>query len=190
MKTIILEGTSTSGKTVLAQKLFKIFVRDNWSCKIIGENRTLLPILENSDTRISLDYLLKVVQKAYAGDEKIVIFDRLHLTSLAITDDAMSNFARLEKKIEAHYPLLVFLKIKESEIPARIFGSMQHRNSSWIEYVNKKGDETAIIEHYIETQRKMYKFFCQSDLPKLEYDTTEEDFTKIAEDIAKKVVKK
>lgn len=189
MKTIILEGSSASGKTTVAKLLRNIINKEKKSVYIAEEDQTLMPILSNRDYKISLNHLIKVIRSAYKNPVDYVIFDRLHLTASAITSSPMKDYEKIEKLLLTKDPVLVLLKIREKEIPQRIRESIKYRGPSWGEYVNKKGSESQINAHYIEAQRKVFKQYRSSQLPKMEFDTTEKNFDFIAEKIAEKVLK-
>lgn len=186
MKTIILEGTSTSGKTTLANKLADIFKSNGLKCLIVGENDTIMPILNTEDLDEHLAHLSELLGEVYKKKYDITIFDRLHLTSVARTNSTIQDFEDLEKVLLLYDPLVVFLHIDKLNIPNRIFKTLKHRGLSWAAHVNMIGSKKAIVQHYIETQEKIFQHFKSTKLPKIYYDTTTEEFNEIAREIAER----
>jgi deoxyadenosine/deoxycytidine kinase len=189
MKTIILEGSTASGKTTTAKLLADILIKKNKTVLVVSENKTLMPILSNRDRKISLDHLKKIIMSALDKPTEYLIFDRLHLTASAITSSSISEYQEIEKQLLLHNPLLILLTINEDEIPQRIRESIKYRGPSWERYVNKKGNELQINVHYIEAQKKVLKQYQDSLLPKIEFDTTGKNFDLIAQKIAGKILK-
>lgn len=56
MKILLLEGIPTSGKTTLSRQIAKIL--DKQKIEIIDENTTWMPLIDNKNPQIALDFLL------------------------------------------------------------------------------------------------------------------------------------
>jgi thymidylate kinase len=188
MKIIVLEGSSASGKTTTAKLLLDALTKKGKSARVIEEDLTLMPILNNRDSKISLDHLMRVIKTAFEGKFDFIIFDRLHLTASAITASNLSEYFKIEDELLNYHPLLVLLTIPQNQIPKRIRESIKFRNASWGEYVRKKGSDQEINEHYIEAQKKVIKQFKDSGLPKIQFDTSDKNYGVIAGEIIKKVL--
>lgn len=182
MKIIILEGIATSGKTSVKNKLIEIFIEKGVSFSVIEENKTLMPILDNKDRQVSIDFLKKVISEAFREEKDYLIFDRLFFTHIFRTNSSVEDFKEIEKMIQAQ-SLLVFLHIDESEIPERINKAREHREKSWGEYLAKKGNDEEIYQYYINQQRVLLDFLKETSLNYKIYDSTGLDFSKIAKDI-------
>ncbi len=183
MKIIILEGTSASGKTTLANKLANICAKKNLNCKLVDEGQTLMPVLGKFEPEIFLDHLTKLVKDVFSEEYDVVIFDRLHLTAMAISNSTVEKYKELEKILLQHNPTIVFLKIDEKEIPERIANAAKHRDSAWRSHLATHGSKKEINQHYIGTQRKLLEHLESSSLPKIIFDSTEQNYDKIAEEI-------
>lgn len=187
MKTIVIEGLSTSGKTTIAKKIAELCHDQNLDCKIIDENTTLMPILKNREPKVSSDHILGVLNDAYKENHDLVVFDRLHLTSIAITDSSIEEFDEIEKILKAHETLLVFLEIDEDKIESRIFDSIEYRGEWWREHLAKKGDRSDVMKHYLESQKKLFIQLEKTKLPKMIFNTTEENYDEIVKEVFEKV---
>jgi thymidylate kinase len=186
MKVIILEGIATSGKTSVKNKLVEILAARQENFSIINEEESLLPILNNTDRKISIALLKKIISEALNSDKKIIIFDRLFFTHIFKTGSSVEEFKEIENMLVS-CSLLVFLKIDESKIPERIERARQHREKEWVEYVNKKGNNEEIFQYYINQQRLLLELINQTSLNYKIYDTTDMDFDDIANDILKTI---
>lgn len=221
MKTIILEGSSASGKTRTARKLVEICDKKNLNCLMVEESETLMPILHNRDEEVALEHILGILDEVYGqkrdqtsdklrdsstslrfarndtekhryvrNDAKIqydiVIFDRLHLTPIAICKSSVAKFKEVEDELVKFNPVLIFLEMSEAKIPERVLDSIKYRSPSWGEYVHRKGSKEEIIEHYTLAQRKLQKLVKETKLPKIIFDSTDENFDRIAQEIASK----
>lgn len=187
-----------------------LFEEKNLSCLLVEEDQTLMPILHNRDEKVALEHILGILDEVYGqkrdqtsgklrdsstslrfarNDTEIqydvVIFDRLHLTPIAICESSIAKFKQVEDILLAQDPTLVFLTINEKDIERRIFESIKHRGPSWGEYVHRKGNRQQILAHYKEAQEKLLKLTLQTSLPLLCFDTTDEDFDLIATEIAR-----
>lgn len=187
MKAIILEGIATSGKTSVKNKLAEILTAKKEDFLIINEEESLLPILDNTDRKISIDLLKKIISKALASDKKIVIFDRLFFTHIFKTSSSVKDFKEIEDMLVG-CSFLAFLKIDESKIPERIELARQHRDKDWIEYVNKKGSDEEIFQYYINQQESLLELLDQTSLNYKIYDTSGMNFNDIAGDILKNTI--
>lgn len=187
MKTIVIEGLSTSGKTTIANKIAKLCGERKIDCKIIDENTTLMPILQNRDPKVSSDHILGILKKAYSECHDLVIFDRLHLTSIAITDSSIDDFDEIENILKEHETMLVFLEIDEDKIESRIFNSIEYRGEWWREHLAKKGDRADVMKHYLDSQKKLFVQLERTKLSKMIFNTSSENYDDIAQEVFKKV---
>jgi thymidylate kinase len=72
MKIIILEGIATSGKTSIIKYISEFFGQNNYSFTVIGEDKTLMPILHNQDKQVSIDLLKLVINQALVEDKEFI----------------------------------------------------------------------------------------------------------------------
>jgi len=173
---IILEGISTSGKTTLKEKLCDNFDRRKLKYCAIGEEATLMPILENADKEVALDLLNKIISDSLNQEADIIIFDRLYFTHIFRTNSAISDFASIENLLVAHDSLLILLAIEKTEIKNRILGAMEHRDKDWVDFVKRKGSNAEIIEYYSNQQDKLIELAKKSKVKSLILDTTKLNF--------------
>jgi thymidylate kinase len=183
MKTIVIEGLSTSGKTTIANKVASLCEGKNLDCRIIDENTTLMPILQNRDPKVSSDHILSILKQAYSENHDLVIFDRLHLTSIAITDSSIDDFDEIEDILKKHETILVFLEIDEDKIESRIFDSLEYRGEWWREHLAKKGDRADVMKHYRDSQKKLFVQLKRTKLSKMIFNTTSEKYDDIAKEV-------
>jgi thymidylate kinase len=189
MKIIILEGIATSGKTSIIKYISEFFGQNNYSFTVIGEDKTLMPILHNQDKQVSIELLKLVINQALAEDREFIVFDRLFFTHIFRTDSKYSEFREIEQIIK-DYTILAFLKIDEDQIPTRIEYARHHRDKSWNEYISKKGNDEEIYQYYINQQRTLEKLLPQTELSYKIYNTTNLQFEEIAHDLVKNVFEK
>lgn len=188
MQTIILEGSSASGKTRTAKKLIEICQKKDKRCLLVEEKLTLMPIIGNRSAAVAKKHLLNLINETYNKEADLVIFDRLHLTPTAICQKDLKDFEKIELVLLKHNPLLVFLEIDEEKIPERIYDSINHRGPSWKLHIEQKGSRQKVVNHYIEAQRKLQKLINQTILPKVFFNTTSQDFDQIAQKLADMVL--
>ena len=189
MKIIILEGIASSGKTTVKNNLLSKFKKDKISCEVIGEEKTLMPILENTDRDISLNFLSNVLEKVLNQDKNVIIFDRLFFTHIFRTASKLSDFKNIENILLKHRVLLILLVIQEEKIAERIFGAMKHRDKKWEEYIRKKGNDKEIVDYYKKQQQFLLKLTKQSNIPHIIEDSTDLNFERIQKTILKKMSK-
>jgi len=79
--------------------------------------------------------------------------------------------------------LLVFLKIDEEQIPARIEYARQHRDKAWDDYIRTKGSNEEIYSYYINQQRILENLINATNLKYKVYNTTDLQFESIARDL-------
>jgi len=153
---------------------------------MIEESETLMPVLHNRDEEVALQHILEILKQVDDTQYDVVIFDRLHLTPIAITESSIEKFNEVERILVEKNATLVFLQIEEKDIERRIFESIKHRGPSWGEYVHKKGNRKQILAHYSKAQDKLLKLIKETNLPKIIFDTRDENFDRIAQEIARK----
>ena len=182
MKIIILEGIATSGKTSVKKELAEAFIEKGIKFSIIGEEETLMPILNNTDKQTSIDFLKQVIGKALLEEKDFIIFDRLYFAHIFKTKSSVNDFSEIENMLK-NLSFLVFLKIDESKIPERIEYARKHREKRWNEYVSKKGTDEEIYRYYINQQKRLLDLLKETSLKHKVYETTDMDFESIAKDI-------
>ena len=183
MRTLIFEGIASTGKTTIENELIKLLNANNISNTHISEDITLMPLLDNLDPKISIEFLNNILDKIYRQDDQIVIFDRLFFTHIIITNSNIETFKQIEDKLILFNPTLVFLKIEESKIPERIRWAMEHRDSKWLEHVRAKGTDEEIFAYYKNQQQKIASLVNQTSIPTITFNTTNLDFEKVAREI-------
>lgn len=187
MQTIILEGTSTAGKTTVANQLALIFKKKHLKPYIIDEAKTLLPLLKNPSPEIAKNILENLIKKLNKQKNDIVIFDRCHLSAAAVTQMPSKDFQTIERLIATMNPSIFFLEIDEAEILNRILNSVQHRGPSWGKNILTKGaNKNEIRDHYIQTQKKLDSFYEKSSFAKCKINSTEEKFQEYSNAIAQR----
>lgn len=183
MKIIILEGVATSGKTTLLNKLGQYFQAHGIKYKTVSEEATLMPILENEDKNVSLDLLQGILAEELRGEAEYLIFDRLYFTHVLKTGSTLADFMAVKRVLKEHDCLLVLLTLKEEVIGPRVAASMEHRDASWREFVERKGSPEDIASYYINQQRQLIALARQSSLRVAVYDTTDKQYDEIAEKV-------
>jgi thymidylate kinase len=183
MKTLILEGIATSGKSTIIKLLADALELSN-SVKIVPETETLMHIVDNTDRSVSIDYLTKLINKELENEYDIIIFDRLYLTHIFRTHSSMADFKVIEDKIRQFNPETIFLEIDEDSITSRVATASEHRDSEWKDYIYTKGETIDEIgSYYIQQQRNQLKLLKQSMLPYKIFNTTTHKYEKITEAI-------
>ncbi len=181
-KIIILEGIATSGKSTVIKYLSQLLDKSNLTFTIVGEDVTLMPILNNTEKEVSLDLLKRVINNAIQEGKDFIIFDRLFFTHIFRTNSEYGEFRQIEEMIQ-NSALLVFLKIDEEKIPVRIEYARQHRDKAWENYIRTKGSDEEIYQYYIDQQRILEKFINKTSLKYQVYNTTNLEFESIAQDL-------
>jgi thymidylate kinase len=185
-KIIILEGIATSGKSTVIKHLSQLLDKSNLTFTIVGEDITLMPILNNAEKTVSLDLLKREINNTIQEGKDLIIFDRLFFTHIFRTNSEYSEFREIEDMIQ-NSALLVFLKIDEEQIPARIQYARQHRDKAWDDYISKKGSDEEIYEYYINQQRILENLLSKTNLKYQVYNTTNLEFESIARDLLDRI---
>ncbi len=185
MKILILEGIATSGKTTIKNELEKYFSKKGLNYLVVEEDETLMPILHNTDKKISIAHLKKVIKKALAQKKDVLIFDRLYFTHIFRTKSSIHDFKSVENLLKKS-SLLIFLKIDKKRIEKRIFDAIKKR-PKWADYVHKKGNKKDIINYYTNQQELLLKLLKKSSIKHLIYNSTEQNPKNITKDIIDKL---
>jgi thymidylate kinase len=181
MKTIILEGIATSGKSTIINKV-EDAVKEVALLKVVPEEQSLMAILDNTDLKVSLEYLNRLLSEVYGKEYSLVIFDRLHLTHAFRTNSNIEDYANIEEQLLTHSSEIIFLKVQESAIADRVKQASEHRDPSWKEYLVTKGkDFDEIAGYYIKQQKRQIELLEQSRIPYRIFDMTEHDYASILE---------
>lgn len=112
----------------------------------------------------------------------MIIFDRLFFTHIFRTNSEYREFREIEDMIQSS-ALLVFLKIDEEKIPARIEYARQHRDKAWDEYISTKGSDEEVYDYYINQQRILENLLSKTNLKYQVYNTNNLDCESIAQDL-------
>lgn len=183
MKTIILEGIATSGKSTIIGKIEQAS-KNKTLLKVVPEEQTLMAIVDNKDLAISIKYLNNLLPKVYDREYDLVIFDRLHLTHAFRTKSSIEDYASIEEQLMESSPELVFLEVQEHTIAERVKKASQHRDPLWKDYLATKGrDFNEIADYYINQQRKQLELLKRSKIPHKIFDTTSHDYVVVLEHI-------
>jgi thymidylate kinase len=184
---IILEGIATSGKSTVIKYLSQLLGKSNLTFTIVGEDITLMPILNNTEKVVSLNLLKRAINNAIQEGKDLIIFDRLFFTHIFKTSSEYSDFREIEEMIQ-NSALLVFLKIDEEQIPARIEYARQHRDKAWDEYISTKGSDEEAYDYYINQQRILENLLSKTNLKYQVYNTTNLDCESIAKDLLERIL--
>jgi len=189
-KILILEGIATSGKTTLKEKLTHYFNSQGINTLVIGEEETLMPILENTDKKVSVKLLSEVLSKALKSESEVIIFDRLYFTHIFRTKSDIGDFASIENLLLENKTMLVLLTVEKPAVKDRIFLAMKQRGKNWTKYVGKKGTEAEIVEYYTDQQDKLIDLTKKSKLPSIILDATTKNYNKLSSTIAQQISQK
>jgi len=187
MKLIIIEGTSTSGKTTLANLLNEKIDVLGRNAHLVEEDKTLMPVLRSSDPFVHIDHINKIIASISKEKYDFVITDRLHLTSAAVCDMSKTDFEKIEDSLLKFDPVIIFLVIDSDRLGNRIFEAMKHRGPSWNEHVTAKGTRKDIASWYLETQEKLLSRLKSSRIKHLKYNATDSNYKKIADNILREL---
>lgn len=187
---IILEGMSTAGKTMIQKELVDILEKNKVRYRVVMQNEGLPPeTFIHYDSKKSLDFMLNFLQSI--NKEQVVILDRFQLSHIAITNGSVDDFKMVENELIKLDAILVLLTINEDKIKERILGAIEHRGERWSDEIARKGKTPEEIEAwFLGTQNKLKNLHEQSILPKETFDTSNSNFTEIAQIIFGKYVGK
>jgi thymidylate kinase len=168
---IIFEGIASSGKTTLEGLLFKRLP----SSAILSEGSTLMPIIDNKDRKVALEFLNKQMQVITENPAEDLIIDRFHFTHAFRTQSTLENFIDIENELrKIGHVTIVLLTISEERIKERIEEASSLRKGAW-----KKGAQGSIDEkvtYYAKQQEILKTFASSSNLPICVIDTTKKDW--------------
>jgi thymidylate kinase len=182
MKLIILEGIATSGKTTIRNKLSEELLKEGKACLVVGEDETLMPMLNNKDEKVGINFLKVLLNRIINKKFDFIIFDRLLFTHVLMTSSSLDKFKEIEDMIRKE-ALIIFLQVDELRIPERIKMTKEYRDKEWSEHLNKKGNEEKINSHYINQQRKLLNLLDKTSLEYKVYDTSDMKFDDVVKDI-------
>lgn len=181
---VIFEGIATSGKTTLQKLLLEKLTLEN-KIKIISENMTLMPLIENKSQKVALNHLRKILLKLGSNKNNIFITDRFHFTHIFRTKSNIKYFKKFEKDLQNGFKvLIVLLYINEGSIKKNIENSLDIRKT-WAK--GKKGTIAEKVIYYKDQQRKLLRIAKESTLPVLKIDTTKKNWNKYILKIIKKI---
>lgn len=187
MRTIILEGIATSGKSTIIKLLESAFP-ESQKVKIVPESETVMAIVDNTSREVALAYLRSVIEDAYKTPSDIVIFDRLYLTHIFRVNGTMKDFASIEDLLTPHGPITVYLEVDEAAISERVKLASEHRDSSWKDYILTKGQSfSEIADYYINQQRNQKRLLSDSKIPFKICNTTSHDYESVVREILAEV---
>lgn len=190
MKILILEGIATSGKTTIKNKLVNFFKKRGLNYLVIEEDKTLMPILNNTDADISINHLNKILKKVlFPKKEVIIIFDRLYFTHIFRTKSSLKDFKEIESLLSKKNAFLSFLKIDKKKISERIFNALKNERAKtlWVDYIKKKGTNAEIINYYQRQQDLLLDLLKKTKIKNKTYNTTDLNFDLIAKKILKEI---
>jgi thymidylate kinase len=183
MKTIILEGIATSGKSTIIGKIEEAS-KSEASLKIVPEEQTLMVIVDNKDLAVSISYLNSLLAEVYDREYDLVIFDRLHLTHAFRTNGSIEDYRSIEEQLMENSPEIIFLEVQEHTIAERVKKASEHRDPLWKDYLATKGkDFDEIADYYMNQQRQQMELLKRSKIPYKVFDTTNHDYASVLEHI-------
>jgi thymidylate kinase len=180
MQIIIFEGIPTSGKTSTIKATTKQL--DSNDYVIIYEDQTLMSMLENKDEEIAITHLesFKSQIEELSLTKKLLIIDRFHYTHIFRTKSNFEVFEELENWLQNYKTIVVILKISFEDIMSRIDQSLTHRDQSWTDYVNSKGNSTQIRDYYFDQQKQLFEISCGSRLDNYTINTDSQNWDEYA----------
>lgn len=171
MKLIILEGIASSGKTTLERLLAETLPNS----KIVAESETLMPLINNRDHKLAIEYLEKVIELMQGESVDYLIIDRFHLTHAFRTNAPLKEFSSVEDGLRRLGDALVILLVVDpSVIKTRIQETMELRKEGW-----KKGVQGSLEEktkYYQGQQEHLKQLSRETSLPTITIDTTNKDW--------------
>ncbi len=181
MKTIILEGIATSGKSTIINKAEEI-IKDTALLKVVSEEQSLMATVDNTSLEVSIEYLNRLLSEVYDEEYNLVVFDRLHLTHAFRTNSGIEDYASIEEQLLKHSPEIIFLEIRDSAIKERVKRASEHRDPAWKEYITTKGkDFDEIADYYIKQQKRQKELLKQSKISYRIFDVTEHHYAPVLE---------
>jgi len=190
MKILILEGIATSGKTTIKNKLVNVLKKRGLNYSVVEEDKTLMPILSNTDTDISINHLSRILKKVLSSKNKdIIIFDRLFFTHIFRTKSSLKNFKEIEYLLSRENTFLAFFKIDKKKISERIFNALKNERAEtpWVDYIKKKGTNKEIVNYYQKQQDLLLDLLKKTKVRNKVYNTTNLDFELTSRKILKEL---
>ena len=188
MKTLIIEGIATSGKTTIIGMLENALIGSR-KVKVIPEVDTIMVIEVNTSKQTSINHLKKLIDITYKSSDDIVIFDRLYLTHIFRTNGTIDDFMDIEEMLKQFSPINVYLKVDEKVIADRVKSAAGNRQPEWKQYIKTKGsDYHEIANYYISQQRNQLRLLTDSKIEYKIYDTTNHNYEEIVEDILYSII--
>ena len=181
-KLIIFEGIASSGKTTLIN-LVQNELKKKGTVRVISEEETLMPLIDNTATDIAATFLHDFLKKLSQYNEDTIIIDRFHFTHAFRTNSDISDFDFIEDTIARYTDHVILLTINDDVIKQRIDKAAQLRGGSW-----KKGKQGTIeekAEYYKNQQTKLVEMSHKSRLWVYMLDTKNMDWPKLAAKIVK-----
>jgi thymidylate kinase len=189
MKILIIEGIPTSGKSSIIKKITELL--GEGQVRVYGESETHIPIMDEPE-KLHIEFFESLIQEAATSDASVVIFDRFHLTQAIRAKASIGAYSKIENLLTKQKTLVVYLQINDSEIADRLRFAAEHREKEqgddfrWDKYFKRKGktyDE--IAKHYAAQQRDKAELLKQSKLKSRIFDTTNQEYQAISNQIIK-----
>lgn len=182
MQTIIVEGIATSGKSSLIRQL-KAKLADKLDICVADESETHIPIMKESD-QLHIGFYEELIDRLVRDSPDLLILDRLYLTQAFRAKSSLAAYADIEDRLSSVNAMTIFLKIEPAKIEERIQKAVAHREPEWGEYVSTKGNTASQqAEYYKAQQEAQLGLLRRSALPYKIFDSTTNNYTRIADDI-------
>ncbi len=139
MQTLIFEGIATSGKSTVTNKLAEA-LSPRLSVRLATEDETHVPIMD-ARQGLHLQFFESLLTTMASKQPDLLILDRLYMTQAFRAKCDLSAYKGFEEFLLQYNPTTIFLKVSETEIPNRIHIATKHRNPSWAEYVQSRGQD-------------------------------------------------
>ena len=189
MKLINFEGIATTGKSTVETELEKICEREGYSFKLYHEDDTVIPLMGEKTVSSSVAHLKKIIEQIKMDTTDVVVLDRFFLTHLKRTKGGLDEYAHFLEQFTALHPTIIFLHIAEGAIKPRLEDAVARRHQRFADFINERGGVDTNVTKYIEEQRYLLNLLPTIGIPFTTFETSDMQFTKIAQDIFDRYIK-
>lgn len=181
-KIIILEGTGTSGKSIMQKKIKDYYISNQKTVQIINEYKTTknLHFQKTRNKNESLNQLKKIIKSLNTKTDYIIL-DRFHFSHIASLDLQIEDFKEIEDSLKKLNTKIILFYYSSNSIIKRIRNSLQHRkgtnfetffnniikNSNSIDEENKK-----IFQHFNQRTKKLKEIIKKTNLETLKINVS------------------
>jgi thymidylate kinase len=162
-KIIILEGMSTSGKSLVQSYLKENYEQKGKSVLIVDEKEGLNVLLDkkNRSLKNSINVLKNLIIEKTKLKYDYIVFDRFHISHNGTLDSNFEDFSEIEELLLKHDSRIIYLHVNKNQIIKRMRKCLEttRKNSSFETFF--KNRVITDCNSLKEEDKKIYDFYSK-----------------------------